>query len=175
MTIITISGLPGSGTTTIAKLLEEKLGLKYVYSGDIFRKMAEEHNMTLEEFGKYCEQNKEIDEKLDAHQLEILKQGDVIIEGRITAWIAYRNNINALKVLLDADVQTRAQRIVKREDGDLNQRKEEMLNREKSEHARYKNYYNIDVNDNSVYDLVIDSSDKAPEEISESIIKKIKE
>ena len=174
MTIITISGLPGSGTTTLAKLLEEKLGLKYVYSGDIFRKMAQEHNMTLEEFGRYCEQSKEIDEKLDKYQLEILKKGNVIIEGRITGWIAHRNNIKSLKVLIEADVETRARRIVKRENGDVAERKKEMLTREKSEFTRYRNYYNIDLKDVSIYDLVIDSSDKTPEEIAEIVIREIR-
>ena len=44
MVTITISGSPGSGKTTIAKLLAKKLGIKYVYSGDIFRKKAKEYN-----------------------------------------------------------------------------------------------------------------------------------
>jgi len=61
MTIVTISGLPGSGTTTVAKLLEKKTGITYVYSGDIFRRMAKKHNMSLEDFGIYCEKHKEVD------------------------------------------------------------------------------------------------------------------
>ncbi|OYT61348.1 hypothetical protein B6U81_03145 [Thermoplasmatales archaeon ex4484_30] len=44
---ITISGLPGSGTTTIANLLKKKLNLQYIYAGKIFRKMAEENEMEL--------------------------------------------------------------------------------------------------------------------------------
>ena len=57
MVTITISGTPGSGKSTVAKILEKKLGIKYIYSGLIFRQLAEEHNMELEKFGKYCEQN----------------------------------------------------------------------------------------------------------------------
>ena len=127
MVTITISGTPGSGKSTVAKILEKKLSLKYVYSGDIFRDMANEHNMSLEEFGKYCEKHKEIDEKLDDHQLEILKKGKVILEGRISGWIAYRNNIPTFKIWLDADLDTRAKRIVKRENGDLEKRKQEIF------------------------------------------------
>ena len=41
----------------------------------------------------------------------------------------------------------------------------EILKREKSEAARYKKYYKIDLNNKSIYDLVIDSSDKTPEVI----------
>lgn len=174
MVTITISGSPGSGKTTVARLLAEKLGLKYFYSGKIFREMAEKHNMSLEEFGKYCEEHKEIDNQLDNHQVEILKSGDVIAEGRIAGWIAYLNNISAVKIMLDADLETRAHRIVNREKGDVENRKQEILTREKSESKRYKNYYKIDIKDNSIYDIVIDSSSKTPEEIVDIIIKKIK-
>ena len=74
MTTITISGLPGAGTTTIARLLEKEIGLKHVYSGDIFRNMAKKYKMSLEEFGQYCEKHKDIDEQLDRYQLEILQK-----------------------------------------------------------------------------------------------------
>ena len=170
---ITVSGSPGSGKSTVAQLLEKKLGIKYVYSGMIFREMAKKHNMTLEEFGKYCEENSEIDKELDNRQLEILKKGDVILEGRLAGWLAYRNNIPAFKVVIVTNLETRAKRIVNREKGEIQKRKKEILERERSETIRYKNYYNIDLNDSSIYDLVIDSGDKTPEEIVELIIKKL--
>ena len=65
MVVITISGTPGSGKSTIAQLLHERLKLRYVYSGLIFREIAEKYKMTLEEFGKYCENNSDIDKELD--------------------------------------------------------------------------------------------------------------
>ncbi len=173
MVTITISGSPGSGKTTAAKLLAEKLKLKYVYSGDIFREMAKKHKMSLEDFGKYCEEHKEIDQQLDDYQLKILAKGNVIVEGRISGWIAHRNNIRAVKVLIDTDIETRAGRILKRESGDINKRKKEMLTREKSEATRYKEYSNIDLKDKSIYDIVIDSGDKTPDEIVDIIVKKI--
>lgn len=174
MVTITISGTPGSGKSTVGRLLSEKIGLKYVYSGDIFRKTAKKYNMSLEEFGSYCETHKEVDKELDDYQLEILRNGNVIVEGRIAGWIAYRNNIPALKVILDADIETRARRIVNRERGDVEKRKQEMFNREKNEALRYKKYYNIDLKDTSIYDLVIDSADKTPDEIVDRITQKIK-
>jgi len=174
MITITISGTPGSGKSTVGMLLSEKTGLKYVYSGDIFRKTAKKYNMSLEEFGSYCETHKEVDKELDDYQLEILRSGNVIVEGRIAGWIAYRNNIPALKVILHADIETRAGRIVNRESGDVEKRKQEMLIREKSEALRYKNYYNIDLKDTSIYDLVIDSTDKTPDEIVDIITQEIK-
>jgi predicted cytidylate kinase len=170
MTTITISGLPGTGKTTVAKLLEKRLGLGYVYSGEIFREMAKKYKMSLEEFGKYCETHQEIDEKLDQYQLDILRKGNVIVEGRISGWLAYQNHIPAMKVLLSANINVRAGRIVKREQGDVEKRKKEILNREKSEATRYKKYYGIDVRDTSIYDVIVDASEKTPEEIMKIII-----
>jgi len=174
MVTITISGTPGSGKSTVAKLLEEKLGVKYIYSGMIFRELAEKYKMSLEEFGKYCEENSEIDKELDNRQIEILKKGDVILEGRLAGWIAHLNSIKALKVAIITDLETRAQRIVKREKGSVEKRKKEILGREKSEAKRYKNYYNIDLNNRSIYDFVIDSGNKTPEEIADIIVKELK-
>lgn len=175
MVTITISGTPGSGKSTVAELLKEKTGMKYVYSGMIFRDLAKKYKMTLEEFGKYCENNSQVDKELDNRQLEILKKGDVILEGRLAGWLAYRNNISAIKVMIDTDINTRAERIVKREKGDANIRKKEIIKREKSEALRYKKYYNIDLKDTSIYDVVVDSTDKTPDEIVDSIIEKINE
>jgi cytidylate kinase len=173
MITITISGTPGSGKTTVAKLLEKKLGLKHIYSGMIFRDLADKHKMTLEEFGKYCEDHSEIDKELDDRQLEILKKGEVILEGRLAGWLAYKNDIPSFKVLIDADLGTRAKRIVTREEGAAEKRKKEIKRREKCEAKRYKKYYQIDLKDKSIYDFVIDSTTKTSEEIAELIIQKL--
>jgi cytidylate kinase len=173
MVTITISGTPGSGKSTVAQILEKKLGLRYVYSGILFRHLAKKHKMSLEEFGKYCETHREVDQELDDAQLEILRKGNVIVEGRLAGWLAYRHNIPAVKIVIDTDLETRAKRIVKREKGTIEQRKREMRNREKSEALRYKNYYNIDLKDTSIYNLVIDSTNKTAEEIADVILKYI--
>ena len=170
---ITISGNPGSGKSTVAELLEKKLGINYVYSGMIFRELADKYNMNLEEFGKYCEENSDIDKELDDRQLEILKKGNVILEGRLAGWLAHSNNIYAFKVAIIADIDIRAKRIVNREKGSVDKRKKEILERERSENTRYKKYYNFDLKDISIYDIVIDSGDKNPEEIVDIIIQKL--
>jgi predicted cytidylate kinase len=173
MTIITISGTPGSGKSTVSELLEEKLNIQYVYSGIVFRNLAKKYEMSLDEFSKYCEANEDIDKKLDEEQVKILKKGNVILEGRLAGWLAYQNNISAYKIMIDADINIRAERVVNREQGDVEFRKQEIIQREESENKRYKEFYNIDLKDTSIYDLVIDSSNKTPEEIVDEILLKI--
>ena len=48
-----------------------------------------------------------------------------------------------------------------------------ILKREKSEANRYKSYYDINLSDTSIYDVIIDSSNMTPEEIVDTIIEKI--
>ena len=62
MTIVTIGGLPGSGKTTVAKILAEKLRLEYVNAGDIFRNLAAKKGLTLEEFGIFAENNPSVEQ-----------------------------------------------------------------------------------------------------------------
>ena len=171
---ITISGTPGSGKSTVAELLQDKLNLKYINSGMIFRQQAKEYNMSLEDFGRYCEENIDVDKELDRKQIEILKKNDnIVIEGRLSGWLAYKNNISVFKVMITADIDTRVNRIINREGGDISKRKKELIKREKSEKTRYKNYYDIDLDDTGIYDIVIDSSNKKPEEIVKIILNKI--
>ncbi|MBS3748654.1 MAG: AAA family ATPase [Candidatus Thermoplasmatota archaeon] len=174
MVRITLSGTPGSGKSTIAELLHERLSLPYVYSGMIFRELAKEHNMSLADFGSYCETHDDIDRELDEKQVTILKKGNVILEGRLAGWLAVLNNITAFKIWIDAKPSIRAERIVEREGGNIKKQHEKLLNRQKSEQIRYKTYYDIDIMDTSIYDLCVDSSNKKPQEILQISLDKLK-
>lgn len=168
---ITISGLPGSGTTTVAKLLAEKLNFKYVNVGELFRQMAEEYKMSLKFFEKYCEDHPEIDIELDKKQEKIMKEGNVVMEGRLSGWIAHLKKIPAFKVWLDCQEKERIRRIIEREGGEYIDKKEETRERVESEKRRYRKFYGIDLDDKSIYDMVIDTTHIKPEEIVEKILK----
>ena len=174
VSVLTISGVPGSGTTTIARLLAEKLNLKMIYIGEIFRELAKEHKMTLEEFGEYADDNPEIDRKLDERQLEYGKLGNIVLEGRLSGCVMRINNINAFKVLLTADLEERIKRVMGRENKGYEQVREEIEAREELELERYKKIYNLNYLDISVYDLVIDTTDMSPEEIVIKIIEEFR-
>jgi predicted cytidylate kinase len=167
---ITISGPPGSGKTTVCRLVAERLHLEIVISGDIFRQLAREAAMSLAEFGSACELDPEVDRRLDHRMVEIARsKDDILLEGRLTAYMLSRHGIPALKVYMGADLDVRAARVAEREGGTPAQRKREIVERERCEARRYLAYYEIDIDDRNIYDLVIDTSNKTAEQVAELI------
>ncbi len=151
--IVTISGAPGTGTSTLARSLSQQLKLRWVNSGDLFRKIADEKNITVREMNRLAEKGPEIDYLIDDAQKVLAREGGGIFEGRLSGHLLPAD----LKVLLKADLRTRAERIAKREAKLTEDAMHETRAREESESRRYKMYYNIDISDFSAYDLVVDS------------------
>ena len=152
--LLSMSGLPGSGTTTVSKLLAEHYGVDLVNAGDVFRGLAKEHGMTLAEFGALAESDASIDVKIDERQKEIANtRDDIILEGRLAGHMAEK----ALKVWIKAPINVRVKRISGREGASFDVMLDETIKREASEAVRYKEIYEIDIEDMTVYDLVIDS------------------
>ncbi len=173
---ITISGPIGSGKTTVCDLLAKRLGYHSVVSGKIFRDMAKEHKMSLAEFGELCERDMRYDRLLDERMVEIARDNpNVILEGRLVAHMLEKNGIPALKFFLTADLEIRAKRVVEREGSPLDVALKEMKEREESEAVRYRSYYGIDIKGVDVYDVVVDTGDKSPEQIVDLMVEKVKE
>ena len=171
---ITISGPPGSGKTTACNRLSEILGLKAVVFGKIFREMAAEKHLSLLEFGDLAEKDPSIDEAIDAKILEIARENeDIILESRLSAYMLSRNSIPAFKIYLGASPEVRMSRIGVREGQTLEDAKRETVERQASEAKRYMMYYNIDINDMSVYDLVVNTDDLDPDGVIDTIMKAI--
>ncbi|MCK5560614.1 MAG: cytidylate kinase family protein [Thermoplasmata archaeon] len=174
MVVITISGLPGSGTTTVSKILAKQLKLRYVDAGKIFRRLADDYNMDLAQFGRYAAEHPKIDQELDKKQLEIAREGEVIMEGRLAGWFLHQAEISAFKIWLDAPLETRVERVRRREKKPREIIEQEVQEREKGEIARYKTTYNFNLLDLVIYDLVINTIDLKPAQICENIISQLK-
>jgi len=153
---VTISGLPGSGTTTVAKLLSEELSVELISAGELFRQIAKEKKLPLEHFNKLAETNDDFDRQIDERQAEeAMKRENVIVEGRLSGFFVPDAD---LKIWLKAPVEVRARRIAGREKIAYEEALSAMKSRERSENNRYEQYYGINLDDFSIYDMVIDSS-----------------
>jgi len=151
--IVTIGGEVASGKSTLAKKLAKRLGVKHISAGAIMRELASEKKMSLLEFSKYAESHPEIDKLIDERQKELASHGDCVVEGRVSAHIIPAD----FKVWLKADISERVLRARGRGDGDVGL--VDAINlREASERRRYKEFYGIDLDDFSVFDLVLDTT-----------------
>ena len=168
-TTITVGGLPGTGTSTLCRILEARLGLPYHYAGAIFREEARRRGMTLAEFGLLCQKDPSIDEALDDRQIGLLRRGGLVLEGRLSGWLASRHRIPAFKVWVTCDNRERYRRLVQRDGGDIETQREATEAREASEADRYRRYYGADLNDLSRYDLVLDSTQTPPEALADRV------
>jgi cytidylate kinase len=169
--LITISGLPGSGKTTVARLVAAELGLEHVYAGNLFRRQAEEAGLTLQEYLCRAETDPTIDRQLDDRMRERARTGRAVLEGRLAAFMAEEAKVPALKVFLDASEAVRAARITNREGGATTERLNEIQAREASDRQRYRALYGVDYHDPSRYDAVVDTDRRTPEDLAREIVK----
>jgi CMP/dCMP kinase len=169
--LIAVAGGPGTGTTTLCRLLAARLGAAHVYAGQIFRGMAAEHGMDVVAFSRHAEGRPEVDEELDRRMIERARAGDAVLDARLSAWHAARAGVPALRVLLTVPPEVAAQRVAAREGrSDVEAVQRENAEREASELRRYRELYRFDPSDRAHYDLVIDSSTLGPEAIVERVV-----
>lgn len=154
MVVIAISGLHGAGKTTAARALVRKFGLKYVSAGTVFRQMAKERGMTLDKFSQYVERHRGIDRQIDRRTANVAKEDGVLIDARLSGWMAKGADIT---ILLTAPLELRVKRIARRERRRYKDVLAETERRERSEAKRFKRLYGIDVNDYSGFDLMLNT------------------
>ena len=175
--IITITGPPGSGKSSVAKFLAEKLKLKHYSAGDIRRELAGKKAMTLEEFNKWDEKTHEGDKAADEFQKKLGKTEDnFVIDGRLPAYFIP----NSFKIFLHVDPEIAARRVmVERRNGvevynSIKEAVKKLAEREASDNRRYKELYGIDYANKRNFDLCINTSGTNVEQVAEIIIDFVK-
>ena len=154
--LITVSGPPGCGATTLCNRLSAAMDCPYVSGGDIFRELAEENDISLNQQIAEADTSDSIDRALDDRLQSIAEKWGAadkpfILESRLAGWLAGEHA--DLRIWLDAPEAVRLDRI----DGRV-ETEAEMRVREVSEAGRYQSYYDIDVDDREFYDLQINTA-----------------
>jgi len=166
--LITISGPAGSGKSTAAAALADRLDDDHVSGGDIFRELADEKGLTPLELNKRAEEDDTIDRDLDRRLREVAaERDDLVLESRLAGWMAGEHA--DLRVWLDAPLSVRARRISEREDKSVDLARRETQDRANSEARRYQDYYGIDIENLEIYDLVLNTARLDPDGVVDAI------
>jgi CMP/dCMP kinase len=172
-TKISISGDLGSGKSMLAKSLETNLNFKLISVGVIQRKLAQKYGMGTTEFNKYMETHPEIDIECDKMVSDYGKTEESLILDSRLAW----NFVpQSFKIHLIVNKKIAAQRIFNDtvRENEKYQSIEETIQsnseRRSSEVLRFKQQYNVDIDDLWNYDLVIDTSYATPDEIFNKVL-----
>ncbi len=151
--VITVSGLTGAGKTTIAKAIAEELNLDYISVGEIFRKFAEENNIPFIKFIRSRQPS--FDFEADLKTLEYAMRGNVVLDGRLTGWVA--GDWADLRIWVRCPSRIRAKRVALRDRVSFDEAIRNIRRRDNADIKMYKKLYKIDLLDDSIYDMVIDT------------------
>lgn len=157
MAKITIFGLAGVGKSTTGKILAQKLGYDYISTGKVFRKMAEDNNMTLVEFEHFSENDPKYDKQVDEVFVKEYSRNNsnFVLDSRL-AWYFIPDSI---KIRLFCDDQERIRRVAERENKDYETAKRETMDREGVIFEKYKKLYGLDdITNPNNFDLNVDTS-----------------
>jgi len=168
--IITVGGNVSSGKSVVARYLAEKLGIRYISAGKVMRDMASERGMSLSEFQRYAEENPEVDKEIDERQKQRAK-GDCVVDGRLSGHFLDCD----YRIWLTAPIKERTRRLMGREEkySDMDEALDSIRNREESERKRYMEFYDIDLEDLSIYDLVLNTGKYGIEEMKDTVLKAV--
>jgi cytidylate kinase len=165
--IITLGGPPGSGKSTAARALAQRLDMPLAIAGEMFREEAKQRGMDLAAFSALAEEDDSINRALDEAMLERGRAGS-ILEGRIQGALCRRQRLPHISLAVIAEEGTRAERISRRDKVSLDAARRDIRLREASERRRYLAYYEIDLDD-EMPDVTIDSTRLTPEQVVERL------
>jgi len=169
--ILSISGLHGTGKSTIAETIADYLGIKHYSTGEVFRAQAREMNMTVSELTSYIDQHPEVDKVLDDTMIKSAKGGNIVIDSQLSGHLL--NKIADFKILLTCPLEIRIKRMAERDGTNYEEKLEETIKRERSEQERFKLLYNINLSDTEeakkTYDLIIDTENLSIKDVLNKI------
>ncbi len=158
--LIIVSGMPGSGKSTVARFISKYLNLRYVSAGGLFRDLAVKMGYDSKgdkfiKWNKFVKNHPEIDRKIDAMIRKEARKGDVVIDSWLAGHLIKKAD---LKIFLKVDLNTAIKRIALRENLSRREVKSETENRLKISRERWKRLYGIDIDDLRPFDFVFDTT-----------------
>ena len=176
--VICISGLTGTGKSTLGRKLAERYGLKYVSGGEALKKKAAELGYHVDRLGwwespeaaSFMEKRLEdhrFDREVDEWLIRLGREGGVVIDSWTISWLLDKGI--GLRIWLHASPDVRAKRVAKRDGISLREALEALARKDEKTKTIYKRIYGFDLFDLSPYDLIIDTDNLSQEEVFSAI------
>jgi cytidylate kinase len=154
--IITVSGPHGTGKSTYAARLAAALRIRHVSAGTLFRRIARERKLSLENLGEKALEDSSIDKLVDKRTIAEAEKGNVVVDGQLAGWVL--KDQADLRIYLTAPEDVRLERIAKRDKVTVQEARMQTQQRESVQQKRYSRHYGFQVDDRSIYHLVLDTS-----------------
>jgi len=170
--VICISGMAGTGKSTLAKKLAGKYGLNYYSGGDALKVLAAEEGYDASQPGwwespiglkflKQREGDAKFDKAVDQKLLEYAEKGNVLLDSWTMPWLLK----TGFKIWLLASMEKRAARVAKRDKITLKQALKVLKEKEDGTKVIYKQLYGFTLDEDfKPFDLVLDTDNLNAEE-----------
>jgi cytidylate kinase len=179
--VICISGMAGTGKSTLSKKLAEKYNLKCYSGGDALKELAkaEGYDVSCQGWWESLEGlnflkerviDPKFDKAVDAKFLEYAQQGNVLLDSWTMPWLLKEG----FKIWLMASIEKRAARVAERDKITVNEAFKVLEEKEAMTKAIYKKLYGFVLGEDfAPFDLVLDTDNLNAEEVFEVLCRVI--
>ena len=171
---ISLSGLAGSGKSSVGKLLAKKLNYEFVSVGNYSRQLAvDKFGMSINQFQDYCKNNPEMDKKIDQYfNYNCESKSNLIIDYRL----AFHFLNDCFHVFLTVSDDIAIKRITQSNDRELELNgssdiHQQIKTRNENMRLRFEEIYNVDFTNHKNYKLIINTDNRSLEEVAQLIYK----
>ena len=172
-TVICISGMAGTGKSTLSKKLAEKYHLKYYSGGDALKALAKAEGYDMSSQGwwespeglsflKERVNDSKFDKAVDDKLLEYAQQGNVLLDSWTMPWLLKEG----FKIWLMASIEKRAARVAERDKITIKEAFKVLEEKEARTKEIYKNLYGFVLGEDfAPFDLVLDTDNLTANEV----------
>lgn len=171
---VTISGKIATGTTTLAKNLQQVLRWEYINAGELQRQYDREHGVNENSRGAMLRSDKHEREMEAFAQKTLTEKHHMIYEAWLSGFVA-REMSGVLRVLVICSQDAiRIDRLANRDNVTIDEAKQYIKTREEENITKWKKIYgDYDFWDPKYYNLVIDTFSSGPMETQGKVLDKL--
>ena len=180
-TVICISGMAGTGKSTLSKKLAEKYQLRYFSGGDVLKELAQQEGYDVSVQGwwesptglKFLNEranDPKFDRAVDDKLLEHAQQGNVLLDSWTMPWLLK----DGFKIWLEASFEKRAARVAVRDGLTVSEALDVLKEKEARTKAIYKSLYGFGLGEDfKPFDFILDTDNLSANEVFEVLCKVI--